>query len=107
MPTMASLFRKRREAEEITPIPGPPDGQSSSIEKLKGLTDFDKIHKLDPNMPIDDLNEFEAAIATGNDEKGFDIEHALMEDNSPYPEVCDNLASAGRQWRILVIGKVG
>ncbi|KAK7209644.1 hypothetical protein V2G26_016822 [Clonostachys chloroleuca] len=87
MPTMASLFRKRREAEEITPIPGPPDGQSSSIEKLKGLNDFDKIHKLDPNMPIDDLNEFEAAIATGNDEKGFDIEHALMEDNSPYPEV--------------------
>lgn len=42
---------------------------------------------MDPNLPIDELNDVDAAIATGNAEKGIEIEHALMEDNSPYPEV--------------------
>jgi hypothetical protein len=73
--------------EEITPIPGPPEGEATGVEKLDRLRYFEKMHKLDPNLPIDDLNDIDAAIATGNDEKGIDIEHALMEDNSPYPEV--------------------
>ena len=33
------------------------------------------------------LNDVDAALATGNAEKGIEIENALMEDNSPYPEV--------------------
>ncbi|ODA78576.1 hypothetical protein RJ55_05958 [Drechmeria coniospora] len=82
-----SFFRKRLEVEEITPIPGPFDANSSSVDHLQHLQQFEKAHKLDPNLPLDDLNDMDAAIATGNAEKGIEIEHALMEDNSPYPEV--------------------
>ena len=71
------------------PIPGPLEGSgdSSGVDHLKHLAEFEKAHKLDPNLPIDELNDVDAALATGNAEKGIEIEHALMEDNSPYPEV--------------------
>ena len=83
------IFRKRHEAEEIIPMPGPLEGAavSSGMQRLEALIEFEKAHKLDPNLPLDDLNDVDAAIATGNAEKGLEIEHALMEDNSPYPEV--------------------
>lgn len=84
---MPSIFRKRHETEEITPIPGPLEAEASGIDKLQHLQQFEKMHKLDPNMPLDELSDVDAAIATGNAEKGLEIEHALMEDNSPYPEV--------------------
>jgi hypothetical protein len=86
---MVSVFRRRHDADDIiTPFPAPTDGhEDSALEHLKSLERFEKAHKLDPNLPIDDLNDVDAAIATGNAEKGAEIEHALMEDNSPYPEV--------------------
>jgi len=87
---MVFNFRRRGEAEEITPLPMPADGYSaeaSGVEALNMLAQFEKAHKLDPNLPIDELNEVDTALATGNAEKGLEIEHALMEDNSPYPEV--------------------
>src|SRR4051812_19469507 len=83
-------FRKRGESDEITPLPAPEDGvsaEASGADVMGHLKQFDKAHKLDPNLPIDELNEVDAALATGNAEKGIEIEHALMEDNSPYPEV--------------------
>lgn len=84
-----SILRKRNDAEEITPISGPIEGaESTGADLLKQLHDYEKAHKFDPNMPIDELNDLEAAIATGATEKCLEIEHALMEDNSPYPEVC-------------------
>lgn len=87
-----SIFRKRHEAEEITPIPGPLEAAAVAsgvgMDHLEHLQQFEKAHKLDPNLPLDELNDIDAAIATGNAEKGIEIEHALMEDNSPYPEVC-------------------
>lgn len=84
-----NFFRKRGEAEEITPVQDPIEAQAEAtgIDHFKSLRDFEKMHKLDPNLPIDELNDVDAAIATGNAEKGIEIEHALMEDNSPYPEV--------------------
>jgi hypothetical protein len=82
-----SIFRKRHEAEEIMPVSGPIEGESTGIENLKGLKGGSKGYKLDPNLPIDELTDVDAAIATGHAEKGFEIEQALMEDNSPYPEV--------------------
>ncbi len=82
-----SILRKRHEAEEITPVSGPLECDVSGIETLKHLHEYEKAHKFDPNFPIDELNDLDAAIATGNAEKGIEIEHALMEDNSPYPEV--------------------
>lgn len=83
-----SIFRKRHEAEDVTPLPGPLEAAASGTDYLENLKQFEKAHKLDPNLPIDDLTDVDAAIATGNAEKGIEIEHALMEDNSPYPEVC-------------------
>lgn len=87
-----SLFRKRHEAEDIIPIPGPLEAAASTsghdrLDRLKSLQQFEKSYKFDPNLPIDELTDVDAAIATGNAEKGIEIEHALMEDNSPYPEV--------------------
>ena len=70
------------------PIPEPLEGTSSGVDLLKHLAAFEKAHKLDPNLPLDELSDVDAALATGNAEKGIEIEHALMEDNSPYPEVC-------------------
>ena len=83
-----SILRKRHEVEEITSVPGPLECDVSGIETLKHLHDYEKAHKFDPNFPIDEFSDLDAAIATGNGEKGIEIEHALMEDNSPYPEVC-------------------
>lgn len=82
-----AIFRKRHEIEEITPLPAPTEAEASGVDKLQHLAEFEKAHKLDPNMPLDELNDVDTAIATGNAEKGIEIEHALMEDNSPYPEV--------------------
>lgn len=82
-----TILRKRHEAEEVMPVSDPLDGDATGVDHLKHLYEYEKKHKFDPNMPIDELNALEAAIATANDEKGIEIEHALMEDNSPYPEV--------------------
>lgn len=105
---MASFFRRRHEPEDITPLPAPADtAEVSGLEHLKSLERFEKkAYKLDPNLPLDKLNELDAAIATGNAEKGMEIEQALMDDNSPYPEVrsrpvLHRLAAPireGRQW---------
>jgi hypothetical protein len=90
---MVFNFRKRGSQEEIMPIPADGiDAEASGIEAMNTLAAFEKAHKLDPNLPIDELNEVDAALATGNAEKGLEIEHALMEDNSPYPEVRSRMA---------------
>ncbi|KAL6698383.1 OPT oligopeptide transporter domain-containing protein [Trichoderma pleuroticola] len=113
---LPSIFRRRHEPEEITPIPGPLEQDLPGMQHLQHLQQFEKAHKLDPNLPIDDLNDVDAAIATGNAEKGIEIEHALMEDNSPYPEVravvrnydVDVPANTIRAWVIgLVLCTVG
>jgi OPT family small oligopeptide transporter len=88
---LPSIFRKRYEVEDITPLPDPLEAEAVAtgvgVEHLKHLREFEKAHKFDPNFPIDELTDIDAAIATGHTEKGLEIEHALMEDNSPYPEV--------------------
>ncbi|KEZ39305.1 Uncharacterized protein SAPIO_CDS9989 [Scedosporium apiospermum] len=86
---MPSLFRRRHEPEDIKPLPAPSEGvEVSGLEHIKSLEQMEKkAYNLDPNMPLDVLNELDAAIATGNVEKGAEIEQALMDDNSPYPEV--------------------
>ncbi|PSR77259.1 OPT oligopeptide transporter protein-domain-containing protein, partial [Coniella lustricola] len=54
---------------------------------VASLRQFEKMHHLDPNMPLDELEQIDAAIRQGNAEKGVEIEHLIVEDNSPYPEV--------------------
>jgi hypothetical protein len=77
----------RREGEVVPD----PDGSVGSIEGdkigLASLKQFEKMHRLDPNLPLDELDEIEETINTANVEKGAEIEQILAEDNSPYPEV--------------------
>ncbi|CAI4211109.1 unnamed protein product [Parascedosporium putredinis] len=86
---MSSFFRRRHEPEDITPLPAASECvEVSGLEHLKSLERMEKkAFKFDPNLPIDELSELDAAIATGNAEKGAEITQALNDDNSPYPEV--------------------
>ncbi|KKA26352.1 hypothetical protein TD95_003841 [Thielaviopsis punctulata] len=100
---MPSIFRCRHEPEDITPLPGPLDrAEATGLEHLSGAAAFDhsgkskavakkraKFNPLDPNLPIDDFSELDAALANGAAEKGAapEIDEAAVEDNSPYPEV--------------------
>jgi hypothetical protein len=45
------------------------------------------MHRLDPNLPLDELEEVDIALNSANVEKEAEIEQILAEDNSPYPEV--------------------
>jgi hypothetical protein len=63
------------------------DGDQAAMDALTTLKEFEKLHHLDPNLPLDELIEIDAAINTANPEKGIEIEQILTEDNSPYPEV--------------------
>lgn len=80
-------FRRRGEQEDITPYVVGYDAGTTGVETLNTLRYFEQQHKLDPNLPIEDLNDIDAVLAEGNCEKGVEVEAALMEDNSPYPEV--------------------
>jgi len=85
-------LRKRQESEHITPdaadtTPDGEDRRASGVEALNTLKQFEKMHHLDPNLPIDELDDVDAALDSGNAEKGLEVEQALVEDNSPYPEV--------------------
>ncbi len=62
-------------------------GSTTGFDVLESLKHFEKMHHLDPNLPLDELIEVEAALNTSNAEKGVEIEQVLVEDNSPYPEV--------------------
>jgi hypothetical protein len=99
---MGPIFRRRRDNEDITPFPASADGaEVTGLEHLRSLEAFEKAHKLDPNLPLDELNDIDAALATGNAEKGIEIEQALMEDNSPYPEVrTEKDVCRKESWRI-------
>ena len=94
-------FRKRGQEPEVTmaqSVHSSEDAVSSSNEKsgevvdttvaVETLKDFSKMHKLDPNLPLEELDQVDDALRTGNAEKELAIERALVEDNSPYPEVC-------------------
>jgi hypothetical protein len=86
---MVSFFRNRRR-EEVRPdadSDGSPDGQATGVEALNTLKAFERSHHLDPNLPLDELNEVDNALASDNAEKGLAVEQALVEENSPYPEV--------------------
>ncbi|KAK3392966.1 putative isp4 protein [Podospora didyma] len=85
-----SLFRRRHVKEDIIPDmvdDGSMEGDMASLEALNSLKQFEKSHRLDPNLPLDELDEIAVALNTHNAEKGAEIEQILAEDNSPYPEV--------------------
>lgn len=61
-----------------------------AVDNLKG---FSKLHHLDPNLPLEELDQVNNALETGDPEKELAVERALVEDNSPYPEVCQMFAA--------------
>jgi len=85
-PRIFGLLRRRRDEEDVVvpDMDGSFEGESSGLESLKH---FEKMHRLDPNLPLDELEEVDIALNTHNAEKGAEIEQILAEDNSPYPEV--------------------
>ncbi|KAK4168649.1 putative oligopeptide transporter [Cladorrhinum sp. PSN259] len=84
-PKVFGLFRRRRDEENVSAdVDGSFEAESSGLESLKH---FEKMHRLDPNLPLDELEEVDIALNTQNAEKGAEIEQILAEDNSPYPEV--------------------
>lgn len=82
-------IRRRHEAEIVEFDVAETASEREILKSLgvASLTQFEKMHRLDPNMPIDELEQIDAAIREGNAEKGVEIEHLIVEDNSPYPEV--------------------
>lgn len=82
-------IRRRHEAEIVEFDVAETASEREILRSLgvASLTQFEKMHRLDPNMPIDELEQIDAAIREGNAEKGVEIEHLIVEDNSPYPEV--------------------
>jgi len=84
-------FRRRHHAENITPdrvsssVSG--DSDMGAMDALNALKHFEMMHHLDPNLPLEELCEVDAALNGANAEKGVEIEQILIEDNSPYPEV--------------------
>ncbi|KAG6367381.1 hypothetical protein INS49_001570 [Diaporthe citri] len=82
-------IRRRHEAEIVEFEVAETASEREILRSLgvASLTQFEKMHRLDPNMPIDELEQIDAAIREGNAEKGVEIEHLIVEDNSPYPEV--------------------
>lgn len=51
------------------------------------LHKFKKLHQWDLNLPIEKLDVVDHALDVGDLEKKVDIEHNLLEENSPYPDV--------------------
>jgi hypothetical protein len=101
-------FRKRGEAPEdmtVTEVGRDSDDKSfegkngttatstaidagMAAEAARNLKAFKRFHALDANLPIDELNAVEEALQVGDAEKEVAVERAILEDNSPYPEVC-------------------
>ncbi len=116
-------LRKRHEPEDIMPEPASIEGSveaagaaASGADVLGSLKQFEQQHHLDPNLPIDELNDVDAALNSGNVEKGLAVEQVIIEDNSPYPEVrasvrnydVDMPANTIRAWTIgLILCTVG
>ncbi|KAK3354904.1 putative isp4 protein [Neurospora tetraspora] len=87
---LRNFFRRRHGDEDVMPDmvdDGSMEGDSTGLEALTALKQFEKMHRLDPNLPLDELDEVETALNSANIEKGTEIDQILAEDNSPYPEV--------------------
>jgi hypothetical protein len=86
-------FRRRHQAESITLDGLTPDeeaymdGDLAAMDALRTLKEFEKMHHLDPNLPLEELNHIDDALNGENGVKGLELEQILVEDNSPYPEV--------------------
>lgn len=56
-------------------------------ESVDQLKKFQKVHQWDLNLPLEKLFAVDAALDSEDIEKKVHVEHGLLEENSPYPEV--------------------
>jgi hypothetical protein len=56
-------------------------------DAITQLKKFEKLHRWDLHLPQSQIEGVSAAIESGDIEKEVAIEHALLEEDSPYPEV--------------------
>jgi OPT family small oligopeptide transporter len=56
-------------------------------DSVDQLRKFQKLHQWDLNLPIQKLNAVDVALDSDDLEKKVNVEHSLLEENSPYPEV--------------------
>ncbi len=60
---------------------------SEGVEALDTLKRSEHQDKYDPNLPADEIELVDAAVNSSDAEKGVKVEVALLENDSPYPEV--------------------
>jgi hypothetical protein len=56
-------------------------------DALAQLKKFEKLHKWDLHLPQEQLDDVHGVLESGDVEKEVAVERALLEENSPYPEV--------------------
>ncbi|KAI0965006.1 OPT family small oligopeptide transporter [Xylaria arbuscula] len=106
------MFRfRRRTADEGDSTP-----EAESSEALETIKRFEDQHKVDPNLPVNEIELADAALNGGDTEKAVKVEVELLENDSPYPEVraairnydVDLPANTIRAWVIgLILCTVG
>jgi hypothetical protein len=92
-------FRKATAAVVTDPVstsPAPTDNidavatiaSSHDVEdRIAQLKKFEKLHRWDLHLTQSQIESVSAAIESGDVEKEVAMEHALLEEDSPYPEV--------------------
>ncbi|PSS14862.1 hypothetical protein M430DRAFT_67507 [Amorphotheca resinae ATCC 22711] len=87
-------FRKKAAAEPIE-APALPtsvedskkQAETTGVAQTTGLKKFQKAHRWDLNLPVQKLAAVDTAVVSDDLEKKLNVEHTLLEENSPYPEV--------------------
>jgi OPT family small oligopeptide transporter len=84
---MVSRFFRRRYRNGEEAGEGDNGSLEGGLESLNSVKHFEKMHRFDPNLPLDELDEVEIALNDSNIERSPEIDRILAEDDSPYPEV--------------------
>ena len=61
--------------------------ESSGVQAQEELRNFRKQHKWDPFLDNEKLDTIETALHADNVEKAMAVDEALIQEDSPYPEV--------------------
>lgn len=85
LPTSVEDSKKQAETTGVAQTTGVDDEiVEETIDQLKK---FQKAHRWDLNLPVQKLAAVDTAVVSDDLEKKLNVEHTLLEENSPYPEV--------------------
>lgn len=77
---MVTLTRSRSGVTQDT-------AEASGVQAKEELQNFRKQHKWDPFLDNEKLDTIESALHSDNAEKALAVDEALIQEDSPYPEV--------------------